>query len=185
LALLWELAHIFESKLAVQRLDALERSLEWAQAAAMDLQRVRYFCPIWQDKTASGQPWWMTFNRRTYSHDLLEILGGENIARDRERRYPLEADLGLAAVEAPAGRDTRYPRMTMEEIRAGEPELVLLPDEPYPFQETHRLEWLEALAGCPVVEKERIHCIAGSLVTWHGTRLARALEELPLLIMKG
>ena len=82
----------------------------------------------------------MTFNADTYAHDLLRICGGENVFAERERQYPLKADLGeaepmLPMIRASAGRDTRYPRVTMEEVEAAQPDVILLPSEPFQFTE--------------------------------------------------
>lgn len=182
LEVLWQLANVFESKPAALRLDALERSLDWAEAAAAEAVRPRTFCPIWYDP---AHPWWMTFNRHTYPHDLLSTLGADNIFADRQRLYPLEADLGLAQPEDAAERDTRYPRLVLEEIRTAQPELVLLPSEPYAFTELERDQLRQLLAGTPAVENGRMYLVDGSLITWHGTRLARAMEELPQLILSS
>jgi len=179
---LWKLAELFRSQAARVRLQTLEMTLDWAVQAAAELRPVRYFCPIWYDETEAGQPWWMTFNSRTYCHDLLRILGGENVFADRQRRYPLAADLGPEPPEDPGERDTRYPRLALDEIRQAQPEVILLPDEPFKFDETHPSLLQDWLAGTPAVQQGRVHLVEGSLITWHGTRLARALRELsPLL----
>ena len=83
----------------------------------------------------------MTFNAETYAHDLLRVCGGENVFAERERQFPLKADLGEAEPLAPddprvAGRDTRYPRVTLAEVEAAQPDVILLPSEPFPFLET-------------------------------------------------
>ena len=124
----------------------------------------------------------MTFNRQTYSHDLLSCLGGENVFADRDRRYPLEADLGSAAVEEPGERDTRYPRLGFDEMRAADPDIILLPDEPFEFGEEHQEMLRACMPDSPVVKDDKFYFVEGSLITWHGTRLARALQELPSLL---
>ncbi len=141
----------------------------------------RYFVPIWQDETR-GVRWWMTFNRHTYMHSLLAVLGGVNIFAHRSRRYPLAADLGLAPPQDPKGRDTRYPRVTLEEIRAGQPEVILLPTEPYPYTRQHVAELRELLADTPAARSGRIYLVEGSLLTWPGIRMLQALETLHRLL---
>ncbi len=64
----------------------------------------------------------MTFNQDTYMSDVLRMFGGVNVFADRERQYPLEADLGLGKPEPPGERDTRYPRVTAAEVIAAQPE---------------------------------------------------------------
>ena len=123
----------------------------------------------------------MTFNHQTYASDVLRLSGGENIFADRQRLYPLEADLGGATPEDPGERDTRYPRVKLDEILAANPELILLPSEPFSFNEAHRLRINETLAETQAVQSGEVYLVDGSLITWHGTRLARALQVLPSL----
>jgi len=56
--------------------------------------------------------------------------------------------------------------------------LILVPDEPYVFQDEDIREIVTRLKSTPAVEQERVHRIEGSLLTWHGTRLGKALMEL-------
>jgi iron complex transport system substrate-binding protein len=182
LDLLWIMADLFHSGLAAARIESLEIGLEWAQKAAQQHAPIPYFCPIWHEKTSSGQLWWMTFNQETYPHDLLQILGGDNVFATRQRRYPLEADLGMVDPQDPKERDTRYPRLGLDEIRQAAPELILLPDEPYGFSESHKEEMQTWLADTPAVNAGRVCRLDGSLITWHGTRLSKALQVLPELL---
>src|SRR5215218_7611779 len=71
-------------------------------------RRLRYACPVWRDP-------WMWLGRRTYAADLLGLAGGEPVLDD------------------PA---TRYPRLDPAELAARDPEMVLLPSEPYAFTTT-------------------------------------------------
>jgi ABC-type Fe3+-hydroxamate transport system substrate-binding protein len=179
--LLHTLATLFRSPAADLRIRMLDLTLDWAINAAQMHPRVRYFCPIWHETTHTGQPWWMTFNRRTYCHDLLEVCGGENIFAGRERRYPLDADLGLSEPRPAPQRDTRYPRVSLSEIIAAQPDVVLLPDDPYQFSDDEGEQLTDWLSETPAVREGRVHRVDGSLVTWAGTRVARALQELPSL----
>ncbi|MFM8320468.1 MAG: helical backbone metal receptor [Chloroflexota bacterium] len=179
LEVLYEMARLFRSALAQSRVQTLEITVEWAGAALASGQALRYFCPIWRQPAQDAAPWWMTFNAETYCSDILRLAGGVNIFDDRTRRYPLAADLGQTAAEDPAGRDARYPRVTLEEILAGQPQLVLLPDEPYSFSAAEREEVLALLGDTPAGRAGRVHLVDGSLITWPGTRLARALQQLP------
>src|SRR3989440_7570854 len=89
---------------------------------------LRAFVPIWMDPL-------MTVNGQTYMREALRLGGGENVSAERQRLYPLAADLGQA-VPRPAGtRDTRYPRVALDEVVKRAPRIVLLPDEPHPFSE--------------------------------------------------
>jgi len=178
---LWKIAELYRSQEAVLRLKNLEVALDWTSSAAAESDTLRCFCPIWQDQTQAGLLWWMTFNSHTYCHDLLHILGGQNVFADRERRYPLEADLGLASPIDAGEADTRYPHVTLQEVLQAQPEVILLPSEPFSFDEAHRQQIVALLASTLAVQTGRVHLVDGSLITWHGTRLARALRELPEL----
>lgn len=188
---LYKLGEYFRSQSAFMIVKMLEQSFEWLQLASRP--QTRYFCPIWYETTENGQLWWMTFNRHTYPHDLLMIFGGENVFAARERRYPLSADLDPAEPvpadehspdqTAHPARDTRYPRVPLAEIRAAAPDLILLPSEPFAFTEEHRQQLITLLPDLPAVQNDRIYLVDGSLLTWHGTRLARALQELPELFV--
>jgi ABC-type Fe3+-hydroxamate transport system substrate-binding protein len=114
----------------------------------------RVFCPIWKKP-------WMAVGSETYADDLLRVCGGANVFADR--------------------RERRYPIVELEEVVAAAPEVILLPDEPYAFgardvAELARLDVPAAAAG-------RIHPIDGTLVSWYGPRIRRAIETLrPLLV---
>ena len=171
---LWRMVGLFQSKEAALRLETLEQAYEWADNASYAFNKLRTFCPIWQ-----GEGWWMTFNKHTYSHDVLRLAGGENIFADRERRYPLEADIGAAPPDPNAAGDTRYPRVTVAEVRALNPQVILLPSEPFPFDAPHREEIFTMLWDVEAVKNEKVYLVDGSLLTWHGTRFAQALQTLP------
>lgn len=175
---LWLLVAIFSAHDAARRLDTLEHSLDWVRATSSDQANWSYFCPIWQQSDDAGD-WWMTFNQDTYMSDLLGHLGGMNCFASRHRRYPLLADLGFAAEEPALDRDIRYPRLNKAEIVAANPEVIILPSEPFPYQEKD----IQLLSGIfeqtRAGQHQQIYTIDGSLLTWHGTRLGKALLNLP------
>jgi ABC-type Fe3+-hydroxamate transport system substrate-binding protein len=159
-------------------MEKLQEELDRAVRASMQ-EGKRVFCPIWQEDHPRVGTWWMTFNRETYCHDLLAHCGGLNVFAARDRRFPLEADLGLAEPDTANDRDTRYPRVTAEDVALAAPEIILLPSEPYAFSETDVESIQRMLAATPAARTGDIHLVDGSLITWHGTRLALALAELP------
>ena len=179
ISILWVLIRLFDIPSAGSKVRTLEVTLDWQMRAAQATDPVRVFCPIWQGATGKGVLWWMTFNRETYAHDVLARCGGLNIFAHRARRYPLEADLGEGEAEDPGGRDTRYPRLTPEEVAGAGPEVILIPDEPFAFSDDDEVRLRSLLAETPAAQSNRVHRIDGSLLTWHGTRLARALAEVP------
>ncbi len=118
----------------------------------------RVFTPIWRDP-------WMTANGETYMGNLIETCGGINVFRERTRQFR----------RPEPGRDARYPHVQVEEIAAAKPEVILLPDEPYPFTE-------KDAAGLRGITSARTYLVDGTLVSWYGVRMARAIETLrPLL----
>ncbi len=155
LNLLWEIMYVFDAPAMAEQVRWIERQVDWTAGVARESKPVRVFVPIWYDP-------WMTFDRNTYIHDLLRVCGGENV---------------FAAY--PAG-DTPYPRITLDEIVAAQPEVILLPDEPFAFSSEHA-DLLSRL-DVPAARRGRIYPVEGSLLTWHGTRLARALREIPPLL---
>lgn len=179
--LLWNIMYLFDETGMSHRVRMLEYTFDWLNSIAEEREvttPVRVFVPIWLDPL-------MTINRETYVHDVLRVCGGKNVFAERERLYPLAADLGKAEPFPPddprlQGRDTRYPRITLAEIEAAQPEVILLPSEPFHFTEAH-LPLFKAL-DVPAVKHDRIHLVDGSLLTWHGTRVAYAMQQLPLLL---
>ncbi|MFT5168936.1 MAG: ABC-type Fe3+-hydroxamate transport system substrate-binding protein [Saprospiraceae bacterium] len=63
------------------------------------------------------------------------------------------------------GHQERYPVITLEELKAQNPEVILLSSEPYPFKEKH----IEAFQKtCP---EAKIVIVDGELFSWYGSRL--------------
>jgi ABC-type Fe3+-hydroxamate transport system substrate-binding protein len=179
--LLWDIVRRFDIVEQGHRLAALEKVYEWSAAASDNSLPVRTFCPIWRSHQ-EGE-WWMTANGDTYVSDIIRVCGGGNIFAERDRRYPLAADLDPAQPTRTDSdsRDTRYPRVTLDEILAAQPEAILLPSEPYAFNDSDKAYWMQ-FTDLPAVKTNRVHLVDGSLLTWHGTRLAKALQELPALL---
>lgn len=184
-AFLWGVVDLFRSQPASLSVKMIDSEVDWARQVSGDLALNRYFCPVWREKRQDGMVWWMTFNDNTYSGDLLRLVGGENVFANRQRRYPLEADLGLSAAENAGERDTRYPRVTAAEILEQQPEVILLPDEPYVFDGDAEAEVLALLAETPACLNGQVYRVDGKLITWCGTKLATALAELPPIFVKG
>jgi ABC-type Fe3+-hydroxamate transport system substrate-binding protein len=96
----------------------------------------------------------------TYASDLISLCGGENVFADRG--------------------DRRYPVVAAEDIVAAVPDVVLLPDEPYAFGAADAAELLEW--DLPAARSGRIHVIDGTLASWYGPRIGRAVETLCSLL---
>ena len=100
----------------------------------------RVFVAVWKDPL-------LGMGSESYGHDLVERAGGQNVLANRPR----------------------YPELTREELIELKPELILLPDEPYPFKEAHRAEFSD-VADTRLVD--------GKLLWWYGPRMADAIRQL-------
>ncbi|MBI3786306.1 MAG: ABC transporter substrate-binding protein, partial [Deltaproteobacteria bacterium] len=116
----------------------------------------RVFCPIWKNP-------WMVFNRDTYNDDLLCQAGGENLFR---------------------GLPERYSRVEIEAVARLQPQVILLPDEPYAFS-AKDLESLDGLDGTPARHDGRVHFVDGKALSWYGPRTVEALRQFKKLLDGG
>lgn len=183
---LWKLVHLFNGGSHAEALvQQVEESRREAAAAAPEGSPVKVFCPIWFENSPETGPWWMTINQNTYSHDVLRISGGLNVFADRMRQYPLEADLGLAEPQEAGGRDQRYPRITADEIRHRNPEVILLPDDPYVFSEDDERLIADELADTSAVRNSCIIRVDGRWISWYGMSTGRAVRTLSALFREA
>ncbi|MBI4634883.1 MAG: cobalamin-binding protein [Candidatus Rokubacteria bacterium] len=113
----------------------------------------RVFYAIWRGP-------YMTINQDTYIHDMLRVCGARNVF---------------------GGRPERYPTVTLDEVAAAGPDVIVLPDEPFRFRRAH-LKDFEPYADVPAVRRGRIHLVDGKPFAWHGARIAIALKTLPALL---
>jgi len=154
------------------RSDLVMKGRATAERARREQQSmaVPVFVPIWKDP-------WMTFDGGAYASDILEICGAHNVFSARPRLYPLAADLGKTRPRTGpkvGARDTRYPRIRLEEVIERGARAVLLPDEPYAFSEDdatafRKLHVSPSLLAEPVDGKD---------LFWYGTRVAGAIARI-------
>jgi ABC-type Fe3+-hydroxamate transport system substrate-binding protein len=83
--------------------------------------------------------------------------------------------MGRLGVKNVFGNRTRYPEVTLEELRAAEPELLLLSSEPFPFSQKH-VSAFEAL--CPGAN---VVLVDGQMFSWYGSRLLHVPKYLASL----
>ena len=86
----------------------------------------------------------------------------------REPIMTLNDDTFIAGLLALPG----YPTITPSELHEADPLLVLLPNEPFPFQRKHGDE----LAELSRLPRERFHLVDGELLSWHGSRTPRGID---------
>jgi ABC-type Fe3+-hydroxamate transport system substrate-binding protein len=152
------------------------RALKLADDSRGDAPPVRVFVPIWMNPL-------MTVHADTFISDVVELCGGHNVFADRARRYPLAADVAGAEPLPPervGERDTRYPRVTVDEIEARQPQVILLPDEPHAFTEQDA-DVFRAL-DIPAARSGRIVFCDGKDLMWPGARSVERLDRVRRLI---
>lgn len=151
-----------EPRAAALLRDAEELRLASGPAQRHDLPSC--FVAIWKKP-------WMSASDDTYIGDVLRWLGLRNI-------------FGAAPSHSADGRDSRYPFVDMDSIIEAKPEIVLLPDEPYPFSDKHVGEL--ASWAIPAAASRRIVRVSGRDLCWPGAwsigglqRLRAELSRLP------
>ncbi len=103
--------------------------------------RQRAVICVWRDP-------WMVVGSDTFTGDLAARLGLDNVY---------------------AGHAERYPRVELPDILARNPDVVVLPDEPYVFTAT---DGPEAFPG------HRVALVSGRDLTWYGPSLIAARARL-------
>jgi ABC-type Fe3+-hydroxamate transport system substrate-binding protein len=112
---------------------------EWQRPA--ELPRARVVVPIWRDP-------WMVVGPGTFSGDLVVRLGLDLLSVDGEGRYP---------------------KVDLSTLLSWAPDLVLLPDEPYPFATD---DGPEAFPTTPTA------LVSGRDLTWYGPSMATSRTTL-------
>lgn len=131
-------------------LDEAARSLYQETATALaepPAAERRVFVPIWRKPL-------MAMGGDCFGSDILAQAGGQNVFGGR----------------------ARYPEVTLDDVAAAAPELVLLPDEPFRFREEHIAEFA-GIAPARVID--------GQLLWWYGPRMPGAIGELRRIIAEG
>lgn len=103
--------------------------------------RLRAVIPVWRDP-------WMVVGSGTFTGDLAARLGLDNVYGDHPKRYP---------------------RVTLDDIAVRQPDIVLLPDEPYPFSPSD---------GREAFPHHRTALVEGRGLTWYGPSLLTARTRL-------
>lgn len=152
--LLGQLAALTDStKAARPIIREAEDALAAAQAANAGREPLRVFCPIWRNPC-------MTIGPDTYIHDVIAVCGGRNVF---------------------GGRQERYPRVELADVAALDPEVVLLPSEPYRFRQRH-LSDFEVFPQVAAVRRGNVLLVDGRMLSWYGPRIGRSLRELSALL---
>ena len=131
------------------RLDAAERGetlaseIEELLAQPAPARRPSVFVAVWKRPL-------LGLGRDAYGHDLVTVAGAENVLAARPR----------------------YPEVTMDELRALAPDLILLPDEPYRFGPGDARAF-DTIAPSRLLD--------GRVLWWYGPRIPGAIRTLRAL----
>ncbi len=122
--------------------DYISRIESAAQQRILDRRKTLYL--IWRNP-------WMSVNGDTFIHDVMTLHGLDNVFAERKHRYF---------------------EVTEDEIRSADPEIIILPDEPYRFKPKHLVEFSHM--DISAVKNNKIFFADGTYFCWYGTRTARA-----------
>jgi ABC-type Fe3+-hydroxamate transport system substrate-binding protein len=103
--------------------------------------RLRAVIPVWRDP-------WMVVGSSTFTGDIAARLGLDNVYADHPERYP---------------------HVSLGDLAARRPDIVVLPDEPYPFS---------AADGPEAFPGRRAALVEGRSLTWYGPSLVTARSLL-------
>ena len=137
--------------------DSLEEALEEQRHVQRLRPRVRAAALIWRNP-------YMAASGDTYIGDLLRVCGAINVCEESSRG--------------------RYPRLQLTELIDLDPEVILLPSEPYRFRERHAGELL-AQHGMSAARNGHVYLCDGQNLTWWGVRTAAAIDEVSSLLDKA
>ncbi len=145
---IWQFGEIFNVRdISAALIERFQKELRDFKGILKPFRTVVYF--IWREP-------WMIAGRDTFINTLLELNNWNNLIEDS---------------------NSRYPEVSIQDLKVLKPDLVLLSSEPFPFKEKHRREILNHYKG-------QILLIDGEYFSWYGSRLLPALEYFRDLQMK-
>lgn len=100
---------------------------------------------------------WMSVGRDTFVSNMIHTIGWQNVMADK----------------------SRYPEVTLEELKAYDPEMVLLSSEPFPFKEKHIAEIKAVLPDADV------RLVDGEMFSWYGSRMLKAVAYMNTLLKQA
>ena len=136
----------------LKEFDELERVLEkTSQRVAELLIRKKVFCPIWKNP-------WMSINSDTFASSIIEFCGGKNLT---------------------ANYSERYPKISLETIMKEHPDIILLPDEPYRFEEADKMDLLDLFdSNKPIIK------ILDGTFHWYSFIMIESIKTLSRIILQ-
>jgi ABC-type Fe3+-hydroxamate transport system substrate-binding protein len=133
----------------IHAIGELTSTIEKANTIAEEIRLSFHELPF-LDKSVLYLIWkpYMAAGRGTFIGSLLEKIGLKNVISEA---------------------DSRYPQLSIDEIRELNPELIFLSSEPFPFKQTHADELQQILPNTKIV------LVDGELFSWYGSRLLKSV----------
>lgn len=100
---------------------------------------------------------YMAINSDTFIHEMMFRCGFENCT---------------------ANLNSRYPEISVEEMKSLQPEVILLSSEPFPFSAKHQVEIQAQFPNSQVI------LVDGEFFSWYGSRLIQAPQYFQKLLLK-
>ncbi len=132
---------------AEARSEDLCRETESAIAELETVGRTPVYVGVWHNPM-------MGLGSETYGHSLIETCGGTNVM----------------------GTQRRYPETSMEALSKANPALILLPDEPFPFDAGHAKLYGQVAPA---------HVVDGKMLWWYGSRMPEAIRQLSAILAEA
>jgi iron complex transport system substrate-binding protein len=153
--MIWDFGQLFNKRTESQKwLDKINFALTDFQSFIKDKEekKVAYF--IWANP-------YMVAGGDTFINELLKLNKFQNIY-DNNPKY-----------------EGRYPEIIIQKMRIqGDPDLVLLSSEPFPFKDEHAFELGRHTHHATTI------FVDGEMFSWYGSRLAKAFDYFKLLHSK-
>ena len=141
----------------IRSVGRLVQRREYAGSQARKIMRLFRKMPHYQPTLLTAYLIWrdpyMTVGHDTFIHDVMRYAGLINIF----------------------GKCTRYPEITPTDLSHADPDLILLPDEPFPFKQEHVRELRSSLPDTP------IQLVSGRFFSWYGSCLLKMPKYLRAL----
>ncbi|WP_299387781.1 ABC transporter substrate-binding protein [uncultured Lacinutrix sp.] len=148
LELITQYGKIFNKKVSATKIsNQINANLTNFKAFVKDKPTLKVAYFIWRKP-------WMVAGNNTFINHLLELNKFENVYNNLER----------------------YPEIELENLSSnGDPEIVLLSSEPYPFKNEHAIEINNASPHTITV------LVDGEMFSWYGSRLIKAFNYFKTL----
>jgi len=119
----------------------IEKGFEKLLALSSQKRKIPTAYFIWKDP-------YMVAANQTFINEMMKYCGLQNVFSDQ----------------------TRYPEISLNELKKYKSELILLSSEPYPFKEKHKEEIQK------IFPEIKIELTDGEMFSWYGNRLLKSVD---------